>query len=281
MAYHEVLIRIPSSFHDTLIQRLTNIAMCLGVIEENDSLIAFFPETAELTSIRRELSIIQSLIEKSDLKFPLSFDFSIIADQDWNESWKRGLVPLDVGNCFTIIPPWETPTKGRVNLVIDPAMAFGTGHHETTRSCLVLMEKYGITSNKNSFLDLGTGTGILAIAALKLGFRSVTAIDTDLIAVDAARKNIELNQAASIELRECSIGSLKGEYDFIAANIISSVLELLAPLIAKHVKPGGIVILSGILGGQDDEVITAMTQAGLNLIERYPDGKWMSLVVKR
>ncbi|HYA86608.1 MAG TPA: 50S ribosomal protein L11 methyltransferase [Nitrospirota bacterium] len=281
MPYHEVLIRIPAEFHEALIQRLTAVATCLGVIEEDDTVIAFFPEAAEMTSIRQELSIIQSLIEKSGQKSAFTFNISIIADQDWNESWKMGFVPIDVGNRFTITPPWEQPKSGRINLVIDPAMAFGTGHHETTRSCLVLMEKYAMTSGKCSFLDLGTGTGILAIAALKLGFHRVIAIDTDPIAVDAARKNAELNQAANIKIRECSISNLVEEYDFIAANIISSVLEQLAPLIAKHVKPGGIVVLSGILGGQDEEVLMAMTQAGLNLTERYPDGKWMSLVLTR
>ncbi len=96
MAYHEVLIRIPASFHDTLIQRLAIVATCLGVIEEDDSIIVFFPETAEMKSIRCELSIMQSLIEKSGHKCALTFDFSIIADQDWNESWKMGFVSIDV-----------------------------------------------------------------------------------------------------------------------------------------------------------------------------------------
>jgi ribosomal protein L11 methyltransferase len=281
MAYHEVSIRIPTSFRDIIIQKLTIGTSCLGVIEEDDSVIAFYPETADMTSIRRELSIIQSLLERSGQHSALIYHFSIIAEQDWNESWKKGFVPIDVGNRFTILPPWEQPKKGRINLIIDPAMAFGTGHHETTRSCLVLMEKYEKISNKNDFLDLGTGSGILAIAAFKLGFHRIVAIDTDLLAVEAARKNAELNQTADIEIQECSLASLREAYDFIVANIISSVLEMLAPLIATHVKPGGVIVLSGILIGQDDEVLLAMTQAGLKLIERFPDGKWMSLVVSR
>jgi ribosomal protein L11 methyltransferase len=281
MKYHEVTIRIPALFRDALIQRLTRAAVCLGVIEKDDSVTAFFPETADMTSISNELSIMQSLLEKSGRESALTVDYAIITDQDWNESWKKGFVPIDVGDRFTILPPWEQPKKGRLNLIIDPAMAFGTGHHETTRSCLVLMEKHGATSSKNSFLDLGTGTGILAIAALKLGFRRVVAVDTDVLAVEAARKNAALNHAEGIEIRECSLSSLSETYDFMAANIISGVLELLAPLIAAHVKPGGIIVLSGILGGQDDDVLSAMTQAGLNLLERYPDGKWISLAVTR
>jgi len=279
MVYHQVSIRIAASFRDTLIQRLTTVATCLGVIEEDDTVTAFFPETADMTSIRGELSIIQSILEKSGQKPSLSFVFSIIADQDWNESWKKGFVPIDVGNRFTILPPWDQPKKGRINVIIDPAMAFGTGHHETTRSCLVLMERYAKNNSQNSFLDLGTGTGILAIAAAKLGFHRVVAVDTDLLAVEAARKNAVLNQTVGIEIRECSITSLSETYDLIAANIISDVLERLAGIIATHLKPGGIIVLSGILDGQDDEVLRAMTQVGLKLVERYPDGKWMSLVL--
>jgi ribosomal protein L11 methyltransferase len=281
MAYHEVIIRIPAPFRDALIQRLTKIATCLGVIEGNDCVTAFFPETADMTVIRNELSIIQSLLEKSGRKSTLAVDFSIVPEQDWNESWKKGFVPIDVGRRFTILPPWEQPQKGRLNLIIDPAMAFGTGHHETTRSCLVLIEKYTEQCSKKYFLDLGTGTGILAIAALKLGFHRVVAVDTDLLAVEAARKNVELNQAAGIEIRECSLAGLSETYDFIAANIISGVLELLAPLLAAHLRPGGVIVLSGILSGQDDEVLSKMTQSGLRLLERYPDGKWISLVVTR
>jgi ribosomal protein L11 methyltransferase len=279
MAYHEVIIRIPAPFRDALIQRLTKAESCLGVIEEDDSFKAFFPETADMTLIRNELSIMQSLLEKSGQKSALAVDFSIIAEQDWNESWKKGFVPINVGHRFTILPPWEQPQKGRLNLIIDPAMAFGTGHHETTRSCLVLIEKYAEKSSKASFLDLGTGTGILAIAAFKLGFHRIVAVDTDLLAVEAARKNAELNQAAGIDIRECSLAGLRETYDFIAANIISGVLELLAPSLAAHLKPGGVIILSGILGSQGDEVLSAMTQAGLRLLERYPDGKWISLAV--
>ncbi len=280
MAYHELSIRMPALFREALIRKLTSTG-CLGVIEQDDSLIVYFPETTDLTRIRGELSIMQSLLEKSGQNTPLTYSISIIADQDWNESWKKGFVPIDVGNRFTILPTWEQQKKDRINLIIDPAMAFGTGHHETTRSCLVLLEKYAEMSKKNSFLDLGTGTGILAIAALKLGFHRVLALDTDLLAVEAARKNLELNHAAGVEIVEGSIANLSESFDFVAANIISGVLVLLAPQIAAHVRPGGIAVLSGILGNQGDEVLAATTQAGLKLMERYPDGKWISLAVTR
>jgi ribosomal protein L11 methyltransferase len=279
MSYHEFTISVSGLFKDRLVKRLTDLG-CLGVIDQNEAIVAYFPEIAESATITSELSLMQALIEKSGSADGLTFTHRLIPEQDWNETWKKGFVPIDVGERFTILPPWEEKKTGRVNLIIDPGMAFGTGHHETTRSCLVLMEKYVAQSRKETFLDLGTGTGILAIAALKLGYQKVIAVDTDPLAVDASRTNIVQNDAGEIEIRESSIAGLEAQ-DFIAANLISGVLVLLAPEIASHLKPGGVAVLSGILAGQDDEVVEAMKQAGLKLVELYPDGKWISLAVRR
>ncbi|MGE5808940.1 MAG: 50S ribosomal protein L11 methyltransferase, partial [Nitrospirota bacterium] len=210
-----------------------------------------------------------------------TFSSRLIPDQDWNESWKKSFKPVDAGRLFTILPPWEEKRKDRINLIIDPAMAFGTGHHETTRSCLALMEKYAADSGTKSFLDVGTGTGILAIAAVKLGFKRVVAVDTDILATDATRTNSRLNDASEIEIREGSIEDVSGAFDVIAANLISGVLVHLTSAIASHLKHGGVAILSGILTGQDVEVAESMIGAGLSLLERYPDGKWTSLVVRK
>ncbi len=278
MSYHEFTIFLPATFKDALIQQLTN-AGCLGVVDQDDSITVYFPETSDIKTIAHELSIMQALLEKALPPGSLSFTHKLIPEQDWNETWKKDFHAIDVGIHFTVLPPWEKQRKDRINLVIDPAMAFGTGHHETTRSCLELMDKYVLKVRRDQFLDLGTGTGILAIAAAKLGFRRVIGVDTDKLAVDAAQKNAELNQTRSVEIRNGSISDLDDAYDFITANIIASVLVELAPLIASHLKKDGIAILSGILTGQDEEVIEAMVQTGLNLVERYLDGKWVSLVV--
>lgn len=277
MSYYEFTIHILSPFKEALIRRLT-AARCLGVIEQDEMMTAYFPETVDIKTIVHDLSLIKALLNASSGPESLTFTHSLIPEQDWNETWKKGFDPIDVAEHFTVLPPWEAPHKDRINLVIDPAMAFGTGHHETTRSCLELLDRYAPKVNKDRFLDLGTGTGILAIAAAKLGFRQVTGVDTDGLAVDAAKKNIELNHSGDIDIREGSIADLGEAYDFIAANIISGVLVALAPQLASHLKPGGIAVLSGILIGQDEEVIKAMAEAGLKLAERYIDGKWVSLV---
>jgi ribosomal protein L11 methyltransferase len=278
MAYYELTITLPDTFLDTLVLRLTGQG-CLGVIEKENALIAYFPESADIQAVVRELDIVKALIEKSGNTDAVTIAVSRIPDQDWNESWKKGFTPLDVGRRFTILPPWEKRREGRINLIIDPGMAFGTGHHETTRSCLVLMDKYAGYGAKERFLDLGTGTGLLAIAASKLGFRNVIAVDTDPLSIEAARKNIELNRVAGIELFEGSIADVNGVFDIIAANIISGVLVRLAPDIASCLSPAGIAILSGILAEQADEVIAAGEQSGMTVRELLPDGKWVSIVI--
>jgi ribosomal protein L11 methyltransferase len=280
MSYYEFTIEIPDTFRDKLIKRLAD-AGCLGVIEQDEAITAYFPETADISAITADLSLLNTLLEKSGQARGLFFSHGLIPEQDWNESWKKGFTPLDVGERFTILPPWEKRHEGRINLVIDPGMAFGTGHHETTRSCLVLMEKYADTGAKERFLDLGTGTGLLAVTASRLGYRHIVAIDTDPLAVDATRMNVELNRVTNVDIREGSVVDAPGLFDCIAANIISGVLIQLAPALASHLKPGGIAVLSGILKGQENEVIEAITQVGLKLLEQYRDGKWVSLALSR
>lgn len=280
MSYYEFTIRISDAFKDMLIQRLSATG-CLGMIENNGALVAYFPETVDRDAIKNDLALLKTLLQKAGYDNELDCDHALIPEKDWNAAWKKEFKSIDVGERFAVLPPWEQKREDRINLVIDPAMAFGTGHHETTRSCLALMEKYVQTTSLDSFLDLGTGTGILAIAARKLGYRHVVGIDTDILAVDAAKENIVINQVPDVAILQGSTSEVHEAFDVIAANLISGVLVLIAPALFTLLKPAGIAILSGILIGQEDEVIEAIEQAGLRLRETYPDGKWVSLVVER
>lgn len=280
MAYYEFSIKIPDTFKDTLIQRLSEVG-CLGMIENDEALVAYFSNACDIKTITNDLSLLKAILEKAGRAHELTFEYTLIPEQDWNETWKKGFQPVDAGELFTVLPPWEKKREGRINLVIDPAMAFGTGHHETTRSCLVLMEKYAEKLGKGSFLDIGTGTGILAIAASKLGYGRVVGIDTDPLAVEAGLLNIKINQSPDVQILDGSLSEIEDTYDVIAANLISGVLVKLAAALSARMNPGGIAILSGILLGQEDEVIEAMLNAGLRLTEKYRDGKWVSLVVER
>ena len=279
MPYHQFLITLPDSVREIVVDRLMALGS-LGVIEGDGEMTAYFPDSSSPGSIIQELEISQELLSQAGHPFVLKIEHTVLADADWNESWKKSFRPVDVGTRFTILPPWEHPSGDRIPLIIDPGMAFGTGHHETTRSCLVLMERYADSVGKSRFLDVGTGTGLLAIAARTLGFQMVIGIDTDPLAIDAAHKNIELNQSEGIELRKGDIGSASGTYDMIAANLISSTLVQISGDIAARLAPGGIVIMAGILKGQDDEVAAAAEKAGLRRVERLLDGKWVTLAFR-
>jgi ribosomal protein L11 methyltransferase len=280
MTYHEISINISEPIKDALIRKCSDWGS-LGVIEQEETLIAYFPESVKISEIINELVLFRTLLETAGYEPNLTFKHTVIEEQDWNESWKKGFVPIDVGEHFTILPPWERTKENRINLIIDPAMAFGTGHHETTRSCLVLMEEYVDKTEKDAFLDLGTGTGVLAIAASKLGYQRILGIDTDPLAIEAAEKNCKINDAKNVELKSGSLPEIHEEFDIIAANLISGVLIQLAPALSTHLKQGGIAFLSGILMGQEDKVIQAAEKQGLKLTEKYKDGKWASLVFKK
>mgnify|MGYP001586841634 FL=1 len=279
MPYHQFSIQLLECYHESLSRYLIERG-CLGAIDQPDVLVAFFPLTVDPRDVSRELEIWKALMQSREDGCSLAYEHSILPDADWNESWKSGFRPMDIGNRFTIMPPWEVIPGDRIPLIIDPGMAFGTGHHETTRSCLILMERFAGQVNKNRFLDLGTGTGLLALAALKLGFQVVEGIDTDPLAIEAGRRNMALNQAEQIVLREGSLSAAAGLYNMIAANLISGTLISIAGDLAKHLEHDGIAVLSGILYGQQDEVMDAMNSAGLGLEDQLRDGKWISLAVK-
>jgi ribosomal protein L11 methyltransferase len=297
MGYYEFSISVAVESREAVIGILPAIG-CLGMIETDTSLIAYFPDVMGIGRIREEIEDARVTLRNAGLP-EFRYDHLFISERDWNESWKKKFQPLDVGAALTIIPPWEHPKTGKVNLIIDPGMAFGTGHHETTKTCLMLIErllkgperravtddapppspKGGVAgSPAERFLDVGTGTGILAIAASKLGCRHVVAVDIDPLALDAARRNAALNIVENVEVREGSIDEAEGAYGVITANLLSEILIRLAPDIAARLAPGGAAILSGILDGQEDNVISAMEKVGLKTIEKIADGRWVSLV---
>ena len=280
MDYHQFTITIAEPFRDTLTRRLMELGS-LGTAEQDAAITAYFPGSIDPGEVLKELGLVRSLLERLDGPVAMDIVHSRLPDADWNESWKKSFQPTDAGARFTIIPPWIDYRGGRIPIVIDPGMAFGTGHHETTRSCIVLMERYAPSVGRERFLDLGTGTGLLAIAARSLGFRTVIGIDTDPLAIEAAHRNLALNHAETVEVYEGDISSVEGTFDMIAANLISGTLIELAKDISERLRPGGMAVLSGILRGQDDEVVAAVERAALECTERLRDGKWISLACRR
>ncbi len=205
-----------------------------------------------------------------------------VADEDWGEGWKKDFRPLDVGR-VRIRPSWisEAPPPGSVEVVLDPGMAFGTGSHATTALCLAALSDLLAARPGASVLDVGTGSGILAIAARKLGAGRVAANDDDPKAVEVARENAAANGVAlEVVLAPAEI---PGTFDLVVANILANTLVELAPQLAAKVARGGVVLLSGILAPQEDEVRRAYVARGLSPFAggARRQGEWSLVALER
>jgi ribosomal protein L11 methyltransferase len=208
-----------------------------------------------------------------------------MSPEAWTESWREHFPPLTAGNRFLLLPPWEPipASSDRQVIVINPSMAFGTGHHATTQGCLeaieILCTLHGAPSRA---LDLGTGSGVLAIALVKLGAQAVWATDIDPIALDEAQKNLDANQADQrVFLSHSPVEDLPGPFSLIVANLFSHTLITLAPVLQTAIEPRGYVILSGIQIDQEAAVRTVYRTPAWHLLTRLVRDEWVTLVVQR
>ncbi|NPV76370.1 MAG: 50S ribosomal protein L11 methyltransferase [Anaerolineae bacterium] len=215
-------------------------------------------------------------------------EYRSIVDEDWMASWKKHYHPIPIGERLLILPAWiEEEQPGRAAVRIDPSMAFGTGTHPTTQLCLEIIEAY--TQPGETAIDVGCGSGILSIAALKLGARRVLGVDIDRAAVKATRQNAEANELASrIEVGVGSVDEIrKGMFSlrqapFVLANILAPVIiRLFDAGLAELVERGGILALSGILAEQSPAVEAAALKQGLTFVERRQSGDWVALVFQK
>ena len=238
----------------------------------------YFEHTPNRESVRAELA---DALRVYDLPSSSVREMSIreVANEDWLGEWKKSWQPVEVGERFTIAPPWaEIPdSRNRIVVRIEPGMAFGTGTHETTRLCLAAIEKY---FNGGSFLDVGTGTGILAIAAAKLFPEArLEACDTDAEAIAIARENARLNGVAErITFRVGTVEEATASADLVCANLTADVIARLLPSLLAVTC--GRLILSGILDSQLEMVAASLLDAGVpNAIEIMRDGEWLAMIV--
>lgn len=279
MGYYEFTLTVPEESRDALLNRLSEMG-CLGVTDHGKKLVAYFKDSQDVAKLRDDLTSFRKVLRESALNADFGFDYFYLAERDWNESWKKKLQPIDVGEVFFILPPWETERQGRINIVIDPGMAFGTGHHQTTKTCLLLIERYSGQCAKDRFLDVGTGTGILAIGASKVGFKEVVGVDIDPLAVDAALRNIGHNHLDNVVIKEGDIRVADCTFDFIAANLLSEVISSMSSEIAVRLRADGILLLSGIISGQEENIIATMARARLKCIDKVMEDIWLSLVFR-
>ncbi len=201
--------------------------------------------------------------------------------EDWAETWKRHVRPVCVGRLW-VGPAWELARAPReaVAIVIEPGMAFGTGDHPTTALCLAALDQELLLRPGATVLDVGTGSGVLAIAATKLGARRVVGSDIDPRALVIARENAEQNGTASLELTERPLERIAGVFDVVVANLFAGVLCQLAPRLRARLAPRGALFASGILGPQAADVLAAFEREGLRLVERHDSGEWVLLALE-
>ena len=213
----------------------------------------------------------------------LAISISLIEDADWMQKWKEGFEPTAIGERLLIAPSWNLPANSehREVIQVDPGMAFGTGTHETTRLCLELIERYW---RGGCLLDVGTGTGILAIAAARLQPNSrIVAIDVDPVAVEVALENIAINRVTNqVSVMEKQPANFVDQtFDVVVANLTAEVIAGLAGELAARVTPDGWMILSGILNELNDDVEQTLREEGLTIVERRTEGEWSALVAQR
>ena len=246
---------------------------------------AYLANRSEFSAARQAaiLAQLKRIFQCGLLPRPVQVRFERIRREDWAESWKHHFKPLEIGDRLLLRPSWSRrhPKRGQVAVVLDPGLSFGTGHHPTTRFCLEQLAAARQSGTRQSFLDVGTGSGILAIAAAKLGYARIVAFDNDPDSVRVAAANARQNGVRrQIRLSQMDVDGLgareSGRFDVICANLIFDLLVRDRHRIEGNLAPGGRLILAGILRSQFARVRQSYEHLGLKLLARRREGEWES-----
>ena len=202
-------------------------------------------------------------------------------EEDWANNWKKYYKPTKIGERIVVKPTWEeyNATDDELVLELDPGMAFGTGTHETTRMCIQALDKY--VKEDSTVFDVGCGSGILAIAAAKLGAKKAVGVDLDPVAVESAKENVGFNNLDNIEILYGNLVEvIEGKADIVVANIIAEVICILTEDVKRVLKEDGYFITSGIIHDRVDMVTTKLKETGFEIVEVNKDGEWNCIVAK-
>jgi ribosomal protein L11 methyltransferase len=279
----EIVFIVPNSLNDSMSGALAELGAA-GVWESAEPLpdctrlVAYFESSVNIDEVRETVN---ALFERSD-EIPPEMTLNRVVDRDWGEVWKKSWSSFPLARRFFVIPSWsdvDCPSD-RLPIRIDPGQAFGTGTHETTQLTLQAMEVW--LEPRHTLMDVGTGSGILAIAASMLGARAVFACDNDPVAVEVARENIERNATEPIRLMCGSIDSVaSGAVGFIACNLTADGIAEIFPEICRVMRPHGIAVLSGILTVQSAAIRLRAATLGLAVLEETTRGDWCALVLRK
>jgi len=283
-SYYEIVVFVSESLGEVLGSFVVdNFAQ--GLFWDDDSRpgligIGFYVSPDNLENV---LDRVKLYIKSIEPDFKIAKDdivVKLINVEDWQEKYRQSVRPVAIGE-FYVRPPWEKSNPNHpLNIIIEPRMAFGTGSHESTIMCLQAIDKY--VDDGMSFFDLGCGSGILSIAAALKGATPVMGVDIDDASVENARENVALNDLnGRIKIEQGSIekSGLDGRYDFVAANMIKSILTDLLPGIFKAVKDDGMIVFAGLLMEEESEFMQLLSTYKCRKIDNECDGQWLSLVV--
>jgi len=285
-------LTVPTTAETT--EGLTNFLWeqgALGVVEEQTPpapprLRAFYAASVSSTALLRAVETYRAGLRAMQFDTGGEAEIHPIHDEQWASAWQQSFPPLSVGERLFVAPPWESaPTPaGRLRIVIEPGRAFGTGHHGSTESCLALLDRWLAAKPAGRVLDIGTGTGILAVAAVTLGAPRVTAIDLDPDAITAARQNAAANGVDDrIDVGTGGPESLPrtAAYDLVLANILTHTHLALVREYRRRVAPFGALVLGGMLVGEDDQVTRALVPHGFTPREALERDGWAASLLVR
>ncbi len=264
--YYELTITLNDDFVEFIADFIANIAS--DGVELGKGKIVVRSES-DLTFVKDALVSLEGTLGSG---VSMEYILEIKENKDWIKSYQESIQPIEA-NKFYIFPSWYEPKDGFINIKIDPALAFGSGHHATTFSCLEAISEY--ITGKESVLDVGCGSGILGLACKKLGAK-VELCDTDPLSVESCKENFELNEESYDKLWEGSVNKTDKQYDVVIANIIADVLKFISKSLKSATKDGGKLILSGILDKKEKIVLESFKE--LKLEKRILKDEWVTLI---
>ena len=264
---------------EALLQEKTGVSRVTFYLERNEAALDV------ITRVRMAMSDLKKARPECG---PLLLTIDNVADADWENNWKRFYKPMEIGERLLVVPQWEEARDdGRVKLVLNPGLTFGTGSHATTRLCLQALDKYIRGGEK--ILDLGCGSGILSIAALVLGAKEAFACDIDEKCVDVAYENAALNGVGrdrytvrwgDVLTDKALQAEFGGGYDMVVANIVADVIMGLSDKVRPFLKEGGLFLCSGIIDDRAEEVFTKLRADGWTVIEQHDSEGWYSFLCR-
>ncbi len=279
--FYQLSVSTDKPVNDLVVGFLSDVG-AEGFVDEGNQLQCYFAEKNWKSNYKEDVDMFLGHLKDEGRIGTYSLEVSEIMNQDWNMKWEESVVPIEVTENIAIKPSWkEYSGNARIVIEIDPKMSFGTGHHETTRMMVRLLEKH-IKSGQR-ILDVGTGTGVLAIAAIKLGASGCVAVDRDEWSVENSLENIRKNGVLDkVDVARGELSSIgEEEFDIVVANLNRNTLLYSEPELRKRCKNGGVLLLTGLLTLDEKDIVDSYTKSGFKVLEALHEAEWTALALSK